>query len=118
MVPGLPSSPDQGAAETNMHLLGIADAGLTPGLRVGAALSSCSLNVHLTYLQAHLCEQMSSTGMQDPTGTRRGRWIPQNQRYRELWAAMWVLGTELGVFARTASAPNRLASPSECLYKR
>lgn len=31
---------------------------------------------------------------------------------------MWVLGIKLGVFARTASAPNRRPSPGECLYKR
>lgn len=36
----------------------------------------------------------------------RGHWIPVNWSYKQLEAAMWVLGTKLWSFGRVAGALN------------
>lgn len=46
-----------------------------------------------------------------PCRSKRSQ-IPQNWLYRQLWAILWVLGTELRTFARAASAvKDRAISP-------
>lgn len=35
---------------------------------------------------------------------RRGHWVPQNCTYRWLWDTTWQLGTEPGLYAKSASA--------------
>lgn len=39
-----------------------------------------------------------------PVEVRRGHWVPRNWSYRQLWGAMWVLGTEPEASARAARA--------------
>jgi hypothetical protein len=48
-----------------------------------------------------------------------GCWIPKHWSYRQLWDAMWMLGTEPGPSGRTTNAPNHWAInlPNWCIFE-
>jgi hypothetical protein len=75
-------------------------------------LTKCDAISHLTYFYFLMCIHILPICMSVhfivPMGARRDL-LPQNWGYRQLWAAMWVLGTKPRPPVRSASALNHWA---------